>query len=391
MRADVVVIGGGVIGSAIARELSRFNLDIVLIEKEKNVAMGSSKRNSGIIHDGYNENPGTLKARLNVKSNPKFDQLCKDLKVPFKRIGSLVIGFSEEDNKKLKVLKEKGEKNGISGLKIVQGAELFELEPHLNPLAKYALYAPSAGIISPYKFTKALAHHAMINGVKIRLGTKGENINIKENQVCSVETNRGLIKTNVVINAAGLYADEVAESVGENFTISPLKGEYRLLDKKWGSLVNHVLFPMPAPLSKGVLVTPTVHGNLLIGPSSYRVKEKNDLSTTISGEKEIDIKARKLIPHLPHQDVVISFAGLRANIEEKNDFIIEASKKIRGFINLAGIESPGLTSSPAIAEMVCDIFKEAVKEISPKLDLDYRHDFIETLFEYPENNEDFFI
>jgi len=384
MKADVVIIGGGVIGASIARELSRYSLNIILIEKEDDVAMGTSKGNSGIIHAGYNDDFKTLKGELNIKSNPKFDKLCADLKIPFKRIGSLVIGFSEEDFRKLKGLKENGEKNVLKNLEIITSDKLFRLEPNLSPKAKYALYAPSAGIISPYEFTIALADNAVINGVKVLLETEAKDIRIEEKQVYGVVTDRGLIETRVIINAAGLYADEIAKTAGDDFKISPLKGEYQLFDKQWGNLVNHILFPIPTKLSKGILVAPTVHGNLLIGPNSCRVKEKDNLSTTKAGTQEVYEEARKLIPHLPHQDLINSFAGLRADIEGRDDFIIEASKKIRGFINVAGIESPGLSSAPAIAEMVSGILKEVVKEISPQLGLNYQDDFLEALPEQPK-------
>ncbi len=383
MKADVVIIGGGVIGASIARELSRYSLKIILIEKEDDVAMGTSKGNSGIIHAGYNADFRTLKGRLNIKSNPRFDKLCQDLKVHFKRIGSLVVGFTEEDLKRLRELKKNGEKNGLENLEIITGNKLFELEPNLNPQAKYALYAPTAGIISPYKFTIALADNAVINGVKVLLETEAKDIRIKGRQVCGVVTNRGLIETRTIINAAGLHADEIAKAAGDSFKINPLKGEYQLFDKQWGSLVNHILFPIPTKLSKGILVTPTVHDNLLIGPNSYQVEEKDDPATTRAGIKEVYAGATKLIPHLPHQDLINSFAGLRADIEGRDDFIIEASKKIRGFINVAGIESPGLSSAPAIAEMVSGILKEVVKEISPQLELNYKDDFVETLVEQP--------
>jgi len=384
MKTDVVIIGGGIIGTAIARELARYRLDITLIEKEDDVAMGTSKGNSGIIHAGYNDDFKTLKGELNIKSNLKFDKLCADLKIPFKRIGSLVIGFSEEDFRKLKELKENGEKNGIKNLEIIRGPKLFELEPNLNPQSKCALYAPNAGIISPYELTIALADNAVVNGAKVLLETEVKDIRIENGQVCGLLTNRGLIEIRVIINAAGLHADEMAKGVGENFKIKPLKGEYQLFDKQWGNLVNHILFPIPTKLSKGILVAPTVHNNLLIGPNSYQVEEKDDLSTSDAGIKEVYEGAKKLIPHLPSQDLVTSFAGLRADIEGRDDFIIEASKKIRGFINVAGIESPGLSSAPAIAEMVSSILKEVVKEISPQLELNYKDDFVETLVEQPK-------
>lgn len=379
MKTDVVIIGGGIIGTAIARELARYRLDITLIEKEEDVAMGTSKGNSGVIHAGYNADFRTLKGRLNTKSNPRFDKLCRDLKVRFKRIGSLVVGFNEEDLKKIRELKKNGEKNGIKNLEIITGDKLFRLEPNLNQKAKYALYAPAAGIISPYELTIALADNAVINGAKVLLETEAKDIRIENGQVCGLLTNRGLIETRVIINAAGLYADEMAKVAGESFKIKPLKGEYQLFDKQWGNLVNHILFPIPTKLSKGILVAPTVHNNLLIGPNSYQVEEKDDLATTEAGTKEVYEGAKRLIPHLPHQDLVASFAGLRADVEGGDDFIIEASKKIRGFINVAGIESPGLSSAPAIAEMVSDILKEVAQKIYPQLELNYKNNFTETL------------
>ncbi|GAI19702.1 unnamed protein product, partial [marine sediment metagenome] len=255
----------------------------------------------------------------------------------------------------------------------------IELEPNLNPQVKHALYARSAGIISPYKFTIALADNAVINGVKVLLETEAKDIRIEEKQVYGIVTDQGLIETRVIINAAGLYADEMAKVAGESFKIKPLKGEYQLFDKQWGNLVNHILFPIPTKLSKGILVAPTVHNNLLIGPNSYQVEEKDDLATTKAGTKEVYEGAKRLIPHLPHQDLVASFAGLRADVEGGDDFIIEASKKIRGFINVAGIESPGLSSAPAIAEMVSDILKEVAQKIYPQLELNYKNNFTETL------------
>ena len=383
MKADVTIIGGGVIGTVIARELSRYNLNIILLEKEDDVAMGTSKGNLGIIHAGYNADFNTLKGQLNIKSNSMFDKLCQDLKVPFKRIGSLVIGFSEKDLKKLKELKENGEKNNLKNLEIVTGDKLFKLEPNLNHEAKYALYAPSAGIISPYKFTIALADNAVVNGVKVLLETEAIDVRCENGQVVSVLTNKGIINTRIVINAAGLYADEIAKAAGYNFRINPLKGEYQLFDKKWGSLVNHVLFPIPTKLSKGIVISPSVYGNLLIGPNCYQVKEKNDLATTKVGMDEIYTGAKKLISHLPDQDRVTSFSGLRATVEGRNDFIIEASKKIKGFINVAGIKSPGLSSAPAIAEMVLSILQEVASKIFPKLELNYKDKFVETLNELP--------
>jgi len=379
MKTDVAIIGGGVIGTFIARELSRYKLAILLIEKEADVAMGTSKGNSGIIHAGYNADHATLKGRLNVKSNFIFDNLCRNLKIPFKRIGSMVIGFNEEDLKKLKKLKENGIKNGVQKLDIITGNTLFELEPNLNPLAKYALFAPSAAVISPYELTIALADNAIINGVNIFLENEVKNVVCKDGQISGLLTSRGFIKTKFVINAAGLYADEIAEKIGDEFKIQPLKGEYQMFDKQWSTKVNHVLFPIPTHLSKGILVTPTLHGNLLIGPNSYWANDKNDTATTQKGMDEVYQGAKRLISELPTKDKIItSFTGLRANTLKK-DFIIEASKQIKGFINVAGIQSPGLSAAPAIAEMVVSILCDMTKEVQPGLNISLQNNFIESL------------
>jgi len=390
MKTDISIIGGGIIGTAIARELSKYKVNTILIEKEEDVAMGTSKANSGIIHAGYNDNFNTLKGKLNVISIRKFDKLCSDLKVPFKRVGSLVIGFDEKDLSKIIKLKEIGDNNKINNIQIIKGDKLFQLEPNLNPFAKYALYAPTAGIISPYELTIAFADNAAINGVRVLLETEAKGIITDNRKVFAIVTNRGLIQTKIIINAAGLYADQIARLVGDDYKIQPMKGEYQLYDKKLGELVNHILFPIPTKFSKGILVAPTVHKNLLIGPNYYPVKKLDDLATTENGIKEVYNGAKKLIPYLPKKGLINSFAGLRASITNKDDFVIEPSKKVVGFINVLGIKSPGLTCCPAIAEMVVNIIKEVGKEFIPKLQLNYKDIFKETLPEKPKylNYED---
>lgn len=358
METDVLVIGGGVIGSAIARELSRYKLKTFLLDKNEDIAMGTSKANSGIIHAGYNAKPGSIKGDLNIEANPKFDILCKELNVPFNRIGSLVVGLKRDDLIKLKQLKFQGENKGIKGLDILQGEKLFELEPNLNPKAKWALYAPTAGIISPYEFGLALAENAVVNGVTVLLNTEVLNIYTNNRRIVAVKTNRGIIKTPVIVNAAGLYADKIMSMAGgEIHEIIPYKGEYLLFDKKVSNIVNHIIFPIPEENTKGVLVTPTVHGNLLIGPNSTRIKNKNDLSTTERGLNEVYNKAKRLIPSLSRSNVITSFSGTRAK-SVGNDFIIGLDSRIKGLINVAGIQSPGLSAAPAIAERVIELIKE---------------------------------
>jgi glycerol-3-phosphate dehydrogenase len=377
---QIIIIGAGVIGSAIARELARYDVDILLIEKETDVADGTSKANSGIIHAGYNADAETLKGRMNVKSNPAYDKLCKDLKVPFKRNGSLVVGFSEEDLKDLKKKKANGEKNGIEGLEIIGQTELFEKEPNINKEAKYALYAPTAGIISPYELTIGYADNAVRNGAEVLLDTKVTDLLIEDDEIKGVFTDRGEYRADLIINAAGLYSDKIAAMAGDQFEIHPRKGEYHLFDKVHGDIVNHTLFPMPTETSKGILVLPTVHGNLLIGPNANRIDDKDDVSTTSDGLAEVFNGAHRLIPSIPEKGVITSFSGLRASLASE-DFHIDFSEHTKGLINLIGIQSPGLSSAPGIAEKVTEMVKQFSQNNNYKLNR--TENFQETNPEYP--------
>ncbi|MGQ9779622.1 MAG: NAD(P)/FAD-dependent oxidoreductase [Bacillota bacterium] len=355
---DVVIIGGGVIGCAVARALSRYELKITLIEKEEDVAAGTSKANSAVVHAGFDAKPGTWKARMNVRGNALYPALCRELDVPFKRLGSLVVALEEEEISVLVELLERGRQNGVEGLAIVGREELLRLEPNLNPRALAALYAPTAGIVCPYELTVALAESAYINGVKFFLDTMVTGVKVEAGTVKGVETTRGLIPARFVVNAAGLYADEISRLAGaEEYTITPRKGEYLLFDKTCGALVRHSLFPTPSPVSKGIMVCPTVDGNLFIGPNARDVQDKTDLRVTTAGIEEIIAGGRKLVPNLPLGETITSFAGLRA-VAETDDFVIGASRRVKGFINVGGIQSPGLASAPAIAEMVVAILRE---------------------------------
>lgn len=377
----IIIIGAGVIGAAIARELARYEVEILLIEKEPDVANGTSKANSGIIHAGYNADFDTLKGVMNVKSNPSFDKLCEDLKVPFEKNGSLVIGFNDDDLKKLKEKKANGEKNGIKGLKIIDRQEIFTKEPEINKDAKYALYAPSAAIISPYELTIAYADNAVINGAKVLLDTKVTDLISEGDEIKGVFTNRGEFKADLVINSAGLYSDKIARMAGDEFDIQPRKGEYHLFDKIHGDLVNHILFPMPTKTSKGILVLPTVHGNLLIGPNANVINDKDDLSTTSEGLEEVFKGAKKLVPSLPENGIITSFSGLRAALPSE-DFHISFSKNKKALINLIGIQSPGLSSAPAIAEKVIEMTEQFSK--NNNIDFNKKDNFQETNPSYPQ-------
>ncbi len=367
-HADVVIIGGGVIGCSIAYELAKYNFVISLIEKESDVSFGASSANTGLIHAGFDPNPGSLKARFNVEGNKLFSSLASELQIPFKQIGALVLACSDSERSILDKLKKRGEQNCVENLKILDKKEVLDIEPMISDDVVGALYAPSAGIISPYELTIALAENAVMNGVQIELATRVSDIIVKRNHVYKVNTSRGQIKTKYVINCAGLFADEISKLVGlKTFSIRPRRGEYLLLDKRLSGLVKHTLFPVPSKISKGIVVTPTVDGNILIGPNAENIEDKADTATTLDGQVKIIKKAQKLVPGLRYEDVITRFAGLRA-VPNSDDFII-GTTKINGFINAAGIASPGLTSAPAIAKHVVSILEnEEGKKLVAKPD-----------------------
>jgi len=363
MRANVVIVGGGIIGTSIARELSRYDLSVILVDKEADIAFGgSTKANTGIIHAGYDDKPGTLKARLCIRGNSLWPRLASELDVPFERTGSLVVALGEDEVSTLVELKHRGEKNGVPGLEIIDNPKkLLDLECNLNEKAVAALYAPTAGVTSPYDMAIALAENAAQNGVQIMLETRVTRVVVERNSVKGVETGKGFIETEFAVNAAGLFSDEVSAMAGvDHFAITPRRGEYFVFDKALGNFVRHILFPIPARLGKGIVVTHTVDGNLLIGPNANDIEDRTDLATTRDGLEEVFTGALKLVPKLSSKrDMMISnYAGLRAE-SNVDDFIIAAYEEPRGFINVAGIKSPGLTSAPAIAEMVASLLSEA--------------------------------
>lgn len=359
LKADVVVVGAGIIGSAIARELSRYQLDIILLEKEADVAMGTSKANSAIVHAGFDNKPGTLAAKLNVEGNAMFEQVSEELDVPFKRIGSLVVATSEEEMETLQELKARGENNGVPGLEILNREQVRELEPNVAKEVIGALHAPSAGIVCPFHLTIGYAENAVSNGVKLLLGTKVENLVIEDGKITGVVTNKGRINAPYVINAAGVFADDIARMAGEDFfDITPRRGQYFLLDKKAGNTVTRTIFPTPTKMGKGILISQTVDGNLLMGPTAENLDDKEDVATTREGLTSILDKANKMVAGISPRDAITTYSGLRAQ-PSTNDFIIQHSATAKGLIHAAGMKSPGLASSPAVAKMVVDLFKEA--------------------------------
>jgi len=375
MKYDIAIIGAGISGACIARFLSQYKISICMIEKETDVSCGTSKANSGIIHAGYDPEPGTLMAQLNVRGNELYTSLSKEVHFTFKRTGSHVIAFTEEEKKVVQELFERGKKNGVKDLRILNADELRSMEGSVSSEALCSLYAPSAGIISPYEAVWAIAESAVINGVKLFLETEVYRISPRDEQgFFAIHTSRSDIRTRFIINAAGLYADAVNAMAGaRRFCIQPRKGEYTLLDTKCCSLAKSVLFQTPTDAGKGVLVTPTVDYNILIGPSAEEKSEKDFNATTRTGQEYIFEKAEKTIPDLPRRSIINSFSGSRAIAYECgedgkpgkkiNDFIIEEDKTVKGFITVGGITSPGLASAPAIAEYVSSLLEKAGLEL----------------------------
>ncbi len=363
---DVCIIGAGVIGCSIARELSKYDLKIGLIEKEDDVSCGASKANSGIVHGGYAAKYGTLKGELCIKGNEMFKKLEEELHFGFRRTGGLVIGFTEEDETEIKKLYDNGIKIGCDDLEIIDAKKIKEIEPHIHPDVKIALYSRMVGVTSPYELTIAFAENAIQNGVDLQLETEVLNIE-KINSIFYVHTNKGIFQSKYIINAAGVYSDRIANMLDLNdFYIIPRKGQYVLLDKEESHLTNTVIFQVPTNKGKGILVTSTYHKNLMIGPNAEEMDDKEDVSTNEEILKYIVETARKSIPHFDIKKALTSFSGIRAT-SNTNDFIIEESS-ISGFINVAGIDSPGLTSSPAIAKKVLSILEDIGVRLREKTD-----------------------
>lgn len=365
---DVIIIGGGVSGTATARELSKYKGTFCLLEKEEDLCCGTSKANSGIVHAGYDAPEGSLMAKLNVLGNEKMEKLSRELDFPFKRTGSLVLCFSPEDLPSLKLLYDRGIANGVKNLLILCREEVLKMEPNVSDEVFAALYAPTAGIVCPFEMNLAFGENAYENGVEFHFNTEVIRLE-KIEKGYRIFTNKGEFETKCIVNAAGVYADDIHNMVSKRkIHITPRKGEYCLLDKSAGAHVSRTVFALPGKEGKGVLVTPTVHGNLLIGPTATDIEEKEGTNTTGNGLAQVINKAGKNVKNLPLRQIITSFAGLRAH-EDHHEFIIEEVEDAPGFIDCAGIESPGVTSAPAIGERVAEILRE-------KLGLEEKENFI---------------
>ncbi len=367
---DIAIIGAGVVGCAVARELSRYELGIVVIDKESDVCEGTSKANSAIIHGGFDAEPSTLKAKLNVRGNQLMDTLSKELDIPFLRCGAMVTCREEAEITKLEELLERGKKNGVPDMRILSREEAHEMEPNLDDRVCAALYCPTSGIVDPFAMTVAFAENAYANDAEFMLSTEVTGISKNETGF-GISTTKGEINAGIVINCAGVYADKIHDMVcAPSFKITARRGEYMLLDRSAGDTVGKTIFQLPTKLGKGVLVTPTIHGNLLMGPTAEDIDDKEDTATTRDGLSTVRAKSALSVRNIPYNQVITSFSGLRATADT-GDFIIREDSLAKGFIDVAGIESPGLSSAPAIAEYVRDI-------VGGILTLNEKKDFIPT-------------
>ena len=367
---DVIIIGGGVVGCSVARELSRFDADILLLERGNDVSVGTSKANSGIVHGGYDAKPGTLKAKFNVAGNAMFDALARELDFPFKRNGSMVLCFDKADIGKLLELKEQGVKNGVQGLYVLEGYEAVKaMEPYVSEKVVAALVVPNGGIVSPYEMTIAYAENAATNGVEFRFGSEVTAIDRIDGGLQVTCADGFTAQAKYVVNAAGVYADVINNMISpDKMHITARKGDYELLDKTCGYMASHTLFQMPTKLGKGVLVTPTCHGNILVGPTATDVTDKDDVATTPEELASAFDRALLTMPSLNRRNIITQFSGLRAHLDT-DDFVIGESAAVKGLYNVAGIESPGLSSAPAIAVHVAE-------EIAQKLSLGKNANFV---------------
>lgn len=357
---DIVIIGAGVSGACIARELSRYQASVCVLEKEEDVCCGTSKANSAIIHGGYDALPGTLKAKLNVQGNERMDHLAKELDIPFQRNGALVVCTDKERLKELEMLSERGKKNQVTGLQLLNREEVHTLEPNLSEEVEGALLVPGSGIICPFELNIAMAENAAFNGVTFLFRSKVTKVEKKQNSFL-IQTSSGEIQARVIVNAAGVYGDQIHNMISNNkLQIHARRGEYLLLDKSMGKHVHHTVFSLPDENGKGVLVTSTIHGNLLAGPTAQNIKSKEGVNTTLEGMEQIRVKAEQSVKDIPWNQVITSFAGLRA-CGETGDFIIEEVKDCPGFFDCIGIESPGLSASPAIGVMVADMISDKLR------------------------------
>ena len=380
---DGIIIGGGVIGGMIARELTAYGAKVAIVEKANDVAMGATRANSAIVHAGFDAKEGTLKARFNVRGCEMMPLLCRELGVKYQNNGSLVVGFNDDDRKTLEALKVRGEKNGVKGLAVLDREALLALEPNIGDGVTCALHAPTGGIVCPYELCIAAIGNAMDNGAALYLNFEVSAIEADKDLYRVIAKDGRVLEASFVVNCAGVYSDAIAAMVGDNsFTVTPRRGEYMLLDKAAGGTVTHTVFRCPSPMGKGILVSPTVDGNLLLGPTAENIEDKTDVRTTAQGLSKVKTQATEQVKGIDFSKGITSFAGLRS-VGSTGDFIICVARE--RFINVAGIESPGLTSAPAIAEYVRELVQDQGIALQKRTDFNpYRpsmHEFQHMTYE----------
>lgn len=354
LKTDVVVIGAGAVGCAVARELSKYNVDVIVVDKNEDVGGCASKSNSAIIHTGYDAAPGTLESQLVVAANPMYDEICKDLDVPFSRIGAILPAITDEQFEQLPAIKAKAFKNHVYDVEYKTGKELLEMEPNLNPEVKGGLWIPRESIIDPFILVQALAENAYANGVQFLLNTKVTDIKTENGKVKSVVTTGEEIKTRYVINCAGLHCDDIAAMVGKaDYKVVARKGQFFILDKNTSCQVEHIVLPIPTKVTKGKLMCPTIHGNMLVGPTAEDQDSKVDKSTSAEGLASITADVKNLVPNVNVRDTITQYSGLRPNrVPEGLNFNIW--EDLEGYVNLSGVRSTGLTLSVAMGKYVVE-------------------------------------
>lgn len=391
MNYDVVIIGAGVIGGMLARELSKYKLSVALLEKENDVACGASKANSGIVHGGFDPEPDTLKARLNVEGVEKLFETAKMLNVPYRRNGSMVCAFGADEEPALHELYERGLANSVKGMELISGDKARKLEPNLSTAISKVLLVPSAGIICPYELTLAAVGNAMDNGVTLIRNFEVKDIKRQDNEFTVTATNGESIKAGYIANCAGCASDKIAALAGDNsFEIIPRAGQYILLDKNEGSRVDHTIFQVPTKEGKGILVSPTVDGNLLTGPTAERVKSADDTETTPDGLMRVMRLASKSVPNIAFRQVITSFTGVRSS-EKNGDFIIAESETVDGLLNVAAIDSPGLSSCVSIAEYATETLRGMGLTLNKKDDWNKNRENPHAFREMSDEEKDAFI
>jgi glycerol-3-phosphate dehydrogenase len=355
LTTDVVVIGAGAVGCAIARELSKYDVRVIVVDKNEDIGGDASKSNSAIIHTGYDATPDTLESQLVVAANPMYDEIVQDLDVPFKRIGAILPAITQEQFEKLPEIKAKAFKNRVYDVEYKSGKELLEIEPNLNPEVKGGLYIPRESIIDPFIFVQALAENANANGVEFLLNAKVTDIKTENGKIKSVVTTKGEIQTTYVINSAGLYCDEIAEMVGKaEYKVVARKGQFYILDKKTSCQVNYIVLPIPTKITKGKLMCPTIHGNMLVGPTAEDQQSKVDKSTSAEGLESIAKDVKNLVPNVNLRDTITQYSGLRPN-RNPEGLHVDTYDDLYGYVNLSGVRSTGLTLSVAMGKYVAQV------------------------------------